>query len=82
MKQTKNKALPKIFIRRLEVKEKVRLMLCGANYSLKSKCYVFNGNKQINDLCLGYLKCKLQQVKYGRCIFKLKWKKTVERSYL
>ena len=31
---------------------------------------------------LVYLECKLQQDTYGSCIFKLKWEKTVERTYL
>ena len=49
---------------------------------MKSKCHVFSESKQTNDVWLEYLECKLENVENGRCIFKLKWQKTVERRYL
>ena len=79
--QTTNKVPPNIY-RGLEVTEKVRLIVCTANGSMKRKCYVFGGYKETNDLCLMYLSCNLRQVQYSRCIFKLKWEKAVERTYL
>ena len=57
-------------------------MFWSLNESIKSKCYTLSGYKQTNDVCLVYLECKLRQVKYGRRIFKLKWQKMVERTYL
>ena len=50
--------------------------------SMKTKCYVFSGYRQRNKECLMYLEGKLQQDRYGWCIFKLTWQETVERTYL
>ena len=51
--------------------------------SMKSKCYVFLAvRKKTNEVCLRYSECKLRQFKYESCIFKLKWHKTVKRTYL
>ena len=57
-------------------------MFWKANDSMKGKCYLFSGYKQRKNLCLVYLECKQQQDRYGWCIFKLKYHKTVEGTYL
>ena len=48
---------------------------------MKCKCYAFNGYEQRNKVCFVYLECNLQQNRYGRCIFKLRYHKKVERAY-
>ena len=80
-KEKTNKVPPNIF-RDSEVRKKLRFMFWRPNDSMKGKCYVFSGYKQRNKLCLVYLECKLQQDSYGWCIFKLKCKKTVEKTYI
>ena len=50
--------------------------------SVKAKWYVFSGYKQRNKVSLVYLDCKLEQVSYGWCIFKLKCQETEEGTYL
>ena len=57
-------------------------MFWKQNDTMKGKCYVYGCYKQRNKVCLVYLECKLQQYKYGWCIFKWKFQKTVERKYL
>ena len=49
---------------------------------MKGKCYVFSGYEQRNKVCFVYLECKLQQDRYGWCIFKLKCQKAVETKQL
>ena len=49
---------------------------------MKGKRYVFNGYKQTNKVSLLYLECKLQQHRYGWCIFNLKSWEMVEGTYL
>ena len=49
---------------------------------MKGKWDVFSGYKQTSKVCFMYLECKLQQDKYGWCIYKLKCHKMVERRYL
>ena len=54
----------------------------NAKRSMKSKCYVFSSHKQRNNVSLVYLKCKLEEDRYGSCTFKLKHKKTAEITCL
>ena len=49
---------------------------------MKSKCYVFSGYKERNKACLVYLDYKLQKDSNGSPIWKLKCRKTAERTYL
>ena len=46
--------------------------------TMKAKPYFFSGYKQRKNVSLMYLKCKLQQHRYGCCILKLKSKKKAE----
>ena len=49
--QPTNKVTLKIF-RGLVVKEEVRLMFCRAKASMKGKCYVLSGYKQLTEPCI------------------------------
>ena len=71
----------KIF-RGLEVRTNVRLMLWRPNDSIKGKCDFFSGYKQTSKLSLLCLECKLQQDRYGWCIYNLKCQKTLDRTHL
>ena len=64
--------------RGFHVKRKVRFMFWRSKDGTKGKCYVCSVFKQRNKV---YLLCKLQQVRYGMCIFKLKCQKAVEKIY-
>ena len=58
-------------------------MFSNSKDSVQSKCYVFNGYKQGNKVCLEYLKFKLKQDSCFWCIFILKWQKVLlGRTYL
>ena len=80
-KQTTKKVPSNIF-RGLEVRGKLRLMFWRPKDSMKGKNYVLSGYKKTNKVFLVYLNCKLQQQGYDCCIFKLKRRKTAERTYL
>ena len=49
---------------------------------MNAKSYVFSGYKQWYKVLLVYLESKLQQDRYGWCIFKIKSSKIVENTYL
>ena len=79
-KETRNKVPLKL--RCLEVRKNVRLMFWMRKEYKKDKCYLFSGYKESNKLWLMYLERKPQEKRYGSYIFKLKWQKTGERTYL
>ena len=68
--------------RDFEVRKDVPIDVVKGKRIMKEKWYVFAGYKQRNNVWLIYLECKLQQDRYGWCIFKLKLQKTAERRYL
>ena len=39
---------------------------------IKSKCSVFSSFKQRIKVCMVYLECKLQEYRYGWCLFDIK----------
>ena len=81
-KQTTNK-VPHNIVRGFEVRTKVRLMFWTWKESMKGKCYIFSCYKRKNNVRLVYLlEGKLQIDRYGWCILKLTYKKTVEITYL
>ena len=66
----------------LKRREKLRLSFWRPKNTMKRKCYVVSGYKQRNKVFLVYLKCDCEQHRYGWCLFKLKLKKTVDKTYL
>ena len=49
---------------------------------MKGKWYVFSGYNERHTMGLVYLQSKVQEDRYGWCIFKLKGQKTEEKTYL
>ena len=64
IQQTANKVPPNISWS-FEVRRKVLLMFWTPKDSLKVKYYAFSCYEQRNEVCLVYIKRKLQQDKYG-----------------
>ena len=81
MKQTTNQVPPNIFTG-FEVRKNVRSRFWKPNHSMKRKYYVFRDHKQGNKVGFVNLERKLWVDSYGWGIFKLKYQKTVERTYL
>ena len=75
-----NKVPPNMF-RCFKLRKKSRVMFWKSKDCIKSKCSVFSSFKQRTKVCMVYLECKLQEYRYGWCLFDLKCYETVYRTY-
>ena len=64
VKKCTNMISRNIFIGFKETK-KGHLIFRRPRHTMKGKCEDFSCHKERNEMCLVYLECKLQEVKYG-----------------